>query len=182
MQRLAALQVPVNPSASTSVSSRYEIVEPRASHSTVAGNLTSIGEGAYGVVYKARDTVTGRFVALKKIKLENESDGISSSTLREITLLMQVNHENIVKLENVIFERERMCLIFELLEVDLRRYLDQMQGLMEEDEVRVSIHLLCWFFGGRLASQRVSFFCSLFLRNSSAAWHTAIPWVSCTEI
>lgn len=142
MQRSATLQAPVNSSTSTNVSSRYEIVEPRASHSAVVGNLTSIGEGAYGVVYKARDTVTGRFVALKKIKLENEADGISSSTLREITLLMQLNHENIVKLENVIFERERMCLIFELLEVDLRRYLDQMQGLMEEEEVRVSIYLL----------------------------------------
>lgn len=142
MQRSLTLQAPVNSSTSTNVSSRYEIVEPRASHSAVVGNLTSIGEGAYGVVYKARDTVTGRFVALKKIKLENEADGISSSTLREITLLMQLNHENIVKLENVIFERERMCLIFELLEVDLRRYLDQMQGLMEEEEVRVSIHHL----------------------------------------
>lgn len=140
MQRLTALQAPMttNSSATTNVSSRYEIVEPRASHSSAGGNLSSIGEGAYGVVYKARDAMTGRFVALKKIKLENEADGISSSTLREITLLMQLNHENIVKLENVIFERERMCLIFELLEVDLRKYLDQMQGLMEEEEVRVS--------------------------------------------
>lgn len=33
--------------------------------------LESIGEGTYGVVYRARDRNTKEFVALKKIKLEN---------------------------------------------------------------------------------------------------------------
>jgi hypothetical protein len=151
-------------SSNASTSSRYEIVEPRASHPSDGSGERPIGEGAYGVVYKARDTVTDRFVALKKIKIENETDGISSSTLREITLLMQLNHDNIVKLENVTFERERMCLIFELLEVDLRRYLDQVQGLLPEDVVRVSTFLcftiLVLIFDCHYYQQRNSVICS----------------------
>lgn len=77
---------------------RYEVLEPRAS-----GKGVSIGEGAYGVVYKALDRVTNKLVALKKMRVQSEGDiGISSSTLREITLLMQLDHENVVKLENVV--------------------------------------------------------------------------------
>lgn len=55
------------------------------------------------MVYKARDKQTNKLVALKKIRVQAEGDiGISSSTLREITLLMQLEHENVVKLENVV--------------------------------------------------------------------------------
>lgn len=138
MNRLGVLSQ--NFTSVSSAMSRYEIVEPRASHPTNYGGddsrMISIGEGAYGVVYKARDTLTNRFVALKKLKIENENDGISSSTLREVTNLMQLSHENIVKLENVTFDKERMCLIFELLEVDLRKYLDLLHGYLSEDTVR----------------------------------------------
>jgi serine/threonine protein kinase len=32
--------------------------------------IEKIGEGTYGIVYKARDKITSQFVALKKIRLE----------------------------------------------------------------------------------------------------------------
>ncbi len=56
-----------------------------------------VGEGTYGVVYKAKDRVTGELVALKKIRLEVEDEGVPSTALREISLLKELNHENIVK-------------------------------------------------------------------------------------
>lgn len=55
-----------------------------------------IGEGTYGVVYKARNKKTGKFVALKKIRLESEEEGVPSTTVREISLLKELQHPNIV--------------------------------------------------------------------------------------
>ena len=59
--------------------------------------LEKIGEGTYGVVYKARDTVTKEIVALKKIRLENEDEGMPSTAMREISLLNELSHVNIVR-------------------------------------------------------------------------------------
>jgi len=48
------------------------------------------------VVYKAREKATGDFVALKKIRLEVEDEGVPSTALREISLLKELSHPNIV--------------------------------------------------------------------------------------
>jgi serine/threonine protein kinase len=102
---------------------RYRLIEPRVSSSAANIGNGVLGEGAYGVVYKAQDTETGVYVALKKIKLEHESDGISPSALREITILMQLSHENIVQLCDVLMEPQRLSLIFELVDMDLYKYM-----------------------------------------------------------
>jgi cyclin-dependent kinase 1 len=59
--------------------------------------IEKIGEGTYGVVYKARNTKTGQFVAMKKIRLESEDEGVPSTAIREISLLKELQHPNIVK-------------------------------------------------------------------------------------
>lgn len=48
--------------------------------------MEKIGEGTYGVVYKAKDRVSGEIIALKKIRLEAEDEGIPSTAIREISL------------------------------------------------------------------------------------------------
>jgi hypothetical protein len=48
--------------------------------------MEKIGEGTYGIVYKAKDRVTGEIIALKKIRLEAEDEGIPSTAIREISL------------------------------------------------------------------------------------------------
>ena len=59
--------------------------------------IEKIGEGTYGIVYKAKDNVTGELVAVKKIRLENEEEGMPSTAMREISILKELKHPNIVK-------------------------------------------------------------------------------------
>ncbi len=56
-----------------------------------------LGEGTYGVVYKAQNLVTGELVAIKKIKLDKEDDGVPSTAIREISLLKNLKHPNVVE-------------------------------------------------------------------------------------
>ncbi|CAH3169426.1 unnamed protein product [Porites lobata] len=86
--------------------------------------LEKIGEGTYGVVYKAMDKETGRTVALKKIRLDTESDGVPSTAIREISLLKELNHPNVVRLLDVVHNDKKLFLVFEFLDRDLKKYMD----------------------------------------------------------
>jgi len=59
--------------------------------------LEKLGEGTYGVVYKAKNLETSEIVAIKKIRLEKEDDGVPSTAIREISLLKNLKHPNIVE-------------------------------------------------------------------------------------
>jgi serine/threonine protein kinase len=111
---------------------RYELIEPRG----VTGSGL-LGEGAYGLVYKALDKDTGNFVALKKIKPETERDGISSATLREVSILLKLRHNNIVRLLNVWNDRDNYNLIFELIDMDLKRVIDRAEDGISMDNIKV---------------------------------------------
>ncbi|GMR57492.1 hypothetical protein PMAYCL1PPCAC_27687, partial [Pristionchus mayeri] len=83
-----------------------------------------LGEGTYGVVYKARNRVTNEVVAMKKIKLEGEDEGIPQTAVREISLLRELQHPNVVALIDVIMQEARLYLIFEWMAKDLKQELD----------------------------------------------------------
>jgi serine/threonine protein kinase len=86
--------------------------------------LEKVGEGTYGVVYKARDKVSGQIVALKKTRLESEDEGVPSTAIREIALLRELCHPNIVDLKDVIHSDQKLYLVFEFLDQDLKKYMD----------------------------------------------------------
>lgn len=100
--------------------------------------IEKIGEGTYGVVYKGRNKVTGQIVAMKKIRLESDDEGIPSTAIREISLLKELKHPNIVSLEDVLMEENRLYLIFEFLSMDLKKYMDTLpaEKLMDSDLVK----------------------------------------------
>jgi len=85
--------------------------------------LEKVSEGTYGVVYKAQDT-HGAIYALKTIRLEAEDEGIPSTAIREISLLKELQHPNIVRLCDVIHTERKLTLVFEFLDQDLKKLLD----------------------------------------------------------
>ncbi|GAB6028394.1 Cell division protein kinase 1 [Chamberlinius hualienensis] len=100
--------------------------------------IEKIGEGTYGVVYKGKHKITGSMVALKKIRLENEDEGVPSTAIREISLLKELNHANIVCLQDVVLHEKRLYLVFEFLSMDLKKYIDSVptNQLLEKSLVK----------------------------------------------
>ncbi|CAF2987864.1 unnamed protein product [Rotaria sp. Silwood2] len=80
--------------------------------------------GTYGIVYKVCHRPTSQIYALKKIRLEGEDDGVPATAIREISILKELRHQNIVQLRDVILTDARLYLIFEYLAMDLKKYLD----------------------------------------------------------
>ncbi|CAG7834474.1 unnamed protein product [Allacma fusca] len=105
---------------------------------SVFEKLNRIGEGTYGVVYRAKDTKTQEIVALKKLRMEREKDGFPLSALREISLLLNIRHQNIVKLKEISVGRnlESLFLVMEYCEQDLASLLDNMKTAFKEAEVK----------------------------------------------
>ncbi|KAK9239353.1 kinase-like domain-containing protein [Lipomyces kononenkoae] len=67
--------------------------------------LGKLGEGTFGEVYKARHRRTGRLVALKRILMHNEKEGFPITAIREIRILKQLSHENVIPLLEMSIER-----------------------------------------------------------------------------
>jgi len=91
--------------------------------------IEKIGEGTYGIVYKARDKITDQVVALKKIRLECESEGVPSTAIREITLLKELEHPNVVSLLDVVHSDQKLYMVFEFLDKDLKKHMDDTEPI-----------------------------------------------------
>ncbi len=99
---------------------------PATSQSCLHSRAKQKAIGTYGVVYKARDLAhNGRIVALKKIRLEAEDEGVPSTAIREISLLKEMNDPNIVRLLNIVHaDGHKLYLVFEFLDLDLKKYME----------------------------------------------------------
>ncbi|EXC33094.1 Cyclin-dependent kinase E-1 [Morus notabilis] len=86
--------------------------------------IGKIGEGTYGLVFLARTKTPGnrgKSIAIKKFKQSKDGDGVSPTAIREIMLLREISHENVVKLVNVHINHADMSLYlaFDYAEHDL---------------------------------------------------------------
>eukprot|EP01061_Rhynchopus_euleeides_P019056 TRINITY_DN3137_c0_g2_i1.p1 TRINITY_DN3137_c0_g2~~TRINITY_DN3137_c0_g2_i1.p1 ORF type:complete len:300 (+),score=145.51 TRINITY_DN3137_c0_g2_i1:182-1081(+) len=96
-----------------------------ATYHNPTGNRYSLeqklGEGTYGEVYKGFDTVLKIPVAVKKIRSETNSEGIAGTELREISILRNLKHKNVVRMLDVVTYSHKLLLVFECCESDLRQ-------------------------------------------------------------
>ncbi|KAL3982276.1 Cyclin-dependent kinase 16 [Acanthocheilonema viteae] len=98
--------------------------------------LEKLGEGTYATVYKGRSRLTEKFVALKEIRLELE-EGAPCTAIREVSILRDLRHANIVTLHDIIHTERILTLVFEYVDRDLKQYLDDCQDVMSMRNVRL---------------------------------------------
>ncbi|XP_069116663.1 cyclin-dependent kinase-like 1 isoform X23 [Argopecten irradians] len=98
--------------------------------------LTRIGEGSYGVVFKCRNKETGVIVAIKRF-VESEDDPlIKKIAMREIRMLKQLKHPNLVNLIEVFRRKKRLHLVFEYVDHTVLHELDRYPRGVNEDLVK----------------------------------------------
>lgn len=102
--------------------------------------VEKIGEGTYGVVYKAVDTRSGELVAMKKIRIEEDDEGVPSTAIREIAFLKELHHPNVVSLREVLHCQQKLHLVFEYVDQDLRKHLEDCPGPLPPALVKSYLH------------------------------------------
>ena len=78
-----------------------------------------LGEGTFGVVTKAEDTLTQKVVAIKKIRLGQYREGVNFTAIREIKLLQELRHPHVIELVDCFPHKRNLNLVFECCESDL---------------------------------------------------------------
>lgn len=95
-----------------------------------------IGEGTSARVFKAVVQSTGEFVAIKRIRLGKAMDGISHSALREIKLLQELKHPNIIALRDVFEHHQNIHLVFDFMETDLELLIRNRQVVLSAADIK----------------------------------------------
>ncbi|EQC42668.1 CMGC/CDKL protein kinase [Saprolegnia diclina VS20] len=99
-------------------------------------NLGTIGEGTYGVVLKCRHKETGQIVAIKKFKESDEDEQVRKTAMREIRILKQLKHENIVNLIEVFRRKGKLYLVFEYVEKTILEEIEKNPEGLEPHAIR----------------------------------------------
>ncbi|KAK4530136.1 hypothetical protein CCYA_CCYA03G0993 [Cyanidiococcus yangmingshanensis] len=108
--------------------------------------LEQVGEGTYGEVYHARNQETGQEVALKRLRMSNEREGFPLTACREIKVLRELRHENIVNLIEMVTSQGAtsantgrkgdIFMVFEYMDYDLTGLLDTPEVHFSEAQVK----------------------------------------------
>jgi len=110
-------------------------------HSYVKGPF--IGQGTYGIVRKATQKGTNREVAIKKIRMGNVSeDGVPFVGLREIKLLQELHHPNIVDLIDVFAHDGVIYLVFEYMQTDLETVVRDEEIVLSPADIKSYMQML----------------------------------------
>ncbi|KAL6989565.1 [pyruvate dehydrogenase (acetyl-transferring)] kinase [Sarracenia purpurea var. burkii] len=106
--------------------------------------IDKIGSGTYSNVYKARDNITGKIVALKKVRFDNLEPESVRFMCREIIILRRLDHPNVIKLEGLVTSRMScsLYLVFEYMEHDLAGLAASPEIKFTEAQIKCYMHQL----------------------------------------
>ncbi|XP_043697545.1 cyclin-dependent kinase E-1-like [Telopea speciosissima] len=143
---MAALSNNTNTSVSTNNSNHHPNKPAWLQQYEVIGK---IGEGTYGLVFLARTKShpnRGKFIAIKKFKQSKDGDGVSPTAIREIMLLREINHENVVKLVNVHINHADMSLYlaFDYAEHDLYEIIRHHREKVNDSINKYTVKSILW--------------------------------------
>ncbi|XP_070558449.1 cyclin-dependent kinase 20-like isoform X1 [Ptychodera flava] len=105
--------------------------------------LGRIGEGAHGIVFKAKHIETGEIAAMKKVPLRKLDDGIPNTALREIKALQEIDeNQHIVKLRDVFPHGTGFVLVFEFMLSDLSEVVRNCDKPLTEAQIKSYMQML----------------------------------------
>lgn len=135
------LSTPMNRSLGSNEQQQIQQVHSKTAHAKASvmeqyESLGLVGEGSYGMVLKCRHRETGQLVAIKKF-IESEDDKmVKKIAMREIRMLKQLRHDNLVNLIEVFRRKKRLYLVFEFVDHTVLDDLDRCPRGLDEDTVR----------------------------------------------
>lgn len=128
-----------------------------------------IGEGTFGMVYKAKDRRSNQIYALKKVRLEKEKEGFPVTTVREIKILRQLdNHQNIIKLREIVTDK--------LDAADYRKWKVWVICRTTQSQFLQGCFLSCLWLHGSRPYGRVGLRIGWSNRRTRKALHVSIAW------
>ncbi|KAL1350571.1 hypothetical protein HN51_014612 [Arachis hypogaea] len=106
--------------------------------------IDKIGQGTYSNVYKAKDMMTGKIVALKKVRFDNLEPESVKFMAREILILRRLDHPNVVKLQGLVTSRMScsLYLVFDYMVHDLAGLVASPRIRFTEPQVKCYMHQL----------------------------------------
>lgn len=101
--------------------------------------ISFLGEGQFATVYKARDITNGMIVAVKKIKVGSKTeakDGINRTAIREIKILRDLDHPNVIGLLDIFGSRSNVSLVFDFMDTDLEIVIKDPQIILTPSHIK----------------------------------------------
>lgn len=108
--------------------------------------LAKVGEGTYASVFLARNSKTGEKVAIKKIKVANSGDGMDISAIREVKILRELRHPNIIGLVDCFSSGSTtlsLNMVLEFLDTDLERLIKDKEIVFTTADIKGWMAMLC---------------------------------------
>lgn len=134
LEPASAAQLPDVPKAHSRAPSTIQACRAADSYE----KLAKIDEGTYGIVYRCRERETNDLVALKQVKIHSGTEGFPITALREINILLALDHENIITVREVVVNHssDTIFMVMDYMEHDLKALMANMKHPFSQSEVK----------------------------------------------